>query len=882
MSSTLAMASTEDSTHKIFIDIKQKHQQELLLQLRPMVYEVKMWREFGSLLEVPPSMLDKIENEHPMNVGRRVIEVCDYWVKNDDNASIGKAITALQKIPEEKYIADQSIHKFTEAMPLSSIQVLDIKENHQQVGCMLDIIQREFALLITMLCESLESKADVKKVEFYVCHYLHDTYSPQNVPENFNQLLVHLQPHYCFLYYEILKEIADVFVREPMKCRMEAYGKALDEWLESNTINDFKVAIINALDSVKADPSTGQCLVVVRLQPGWLNIKIKNLQKLLAHLFGKCIFNKIIIKDGSVLVQLVALEREMLSIITLASKKLEYFNCLGIISIQVRSICLPAFSPDEDCSFTLMQSLAKAIARRQLSSIRCLLEVGVNPNAEYHEKTPLMFATAFNNTEIMSLLVEYNADIHQFIADNSAIHTATFFGNVEAVEFLLKAGVSPDHHKSGNNFTPLMMAASLMKESIILLLIKNGADINLKDGTGFSALAKVCVEGKYSMAKLLLENGANPNLQTNRRQSILFLSCIQGYDKIAQLLLDFNADPNTPTSDGTTPLIMACHQKYYKIVKILLQVGVSVDVQADSSVNKMTALHIASNYNDTQMMTLLLNANANVNIQDIQGLTPLHLACSNENEEMVIHFLEAGADPNITEKSGMTSLHYACSRSNEGIVRLLLHDDNKTKTNVNVLTTTGHTPLAIAAVKGNTKIAEMLLAEGADVELEKDSQGWTPIFYAAAGGHLDIVNLLIKHGAEVKNDKSGATLQSIATELGKIDIESLLQEATAHKPTPMEETTTSEEPEKGDDTKVKKTDTTALTTSEVDVTKKETDIKQVPLINEDDPQSHYNKFTSFVVSTGESILKHFNNARKQLEHHLEAVNTLLQQVQLHA
>lgn len=874
MSSTLAMASTEDSTHKIFIDIKQEHQKELLLQLRPMVYEVKMWREFGSLLEVPPSMLDKIENEHPMNVGRRVIEVCDYWVKNDDNASIGKAITALQKIPEEKYIADQSIHKFTEAMPLSSIQVLDIKENHQQVGCMLDIIQREFALLITMLCESLESKADVKKVEFYVCHYLHDTYSPQNVPENFNQLLVHLQPHYCFLYYEILKEIADVFVREPMKCRMEAYGKALDEWLESNTINDFKVAIINALDSVKADPSTGQCLVVVRLQPGWLNIKIKNLQKLLAHLFGKCIFNKIIIKDGSVLVQLVALEREMLSIITLASKKLEYFNCLGIISIQVRSICLPAFSPDEDCSFTLMQSLAKAIAWRQLSSIRCLLEVGANPNAEYRGKTPLMFATTFNNTEIMSLLVEYNADIHQFIADNSAIHTATFFGNVEAVEFLLKAGVSPDHHKSGNNFTPLMMAASLMKESIILLLIKNGADINLKDGTGFSALAKVCVEGKYSMAKLLLENGANPNLQTNRRQSILFLSCIQGYHKITRLLLDFNADPNTPTSDGTTPLIMACHQKYYKILKILLQVGVSVDVQADSSVNKMTALHIASNYNDTQMMSLLLNANANVNIQDIQGLTPLHLACSNENEEMVIHFLEAGADPNITEKSGMTSLHYACSRSNEGIVRLLLHDDNKTKTNVNVLTTTGHTPLAIAAVKGNTKIAEMLLAEGADVELEKDSQGWTPIFYAAAGGHLDIVNLLIKHGAEVKNDKSGATLQSIATELGKIDIESLLQEATAHKPTPMEDTTTSEEPEKGDDTKVKKTDTTALTTSE-DVTKKETDIKQVPLINEDDPQSHYNKFTSFVVSIGEPILKRFNNARKQFEHHLEAVNTFL-------
>ncbi|MCB9593152.1 MAG: ankyrin repeat domain-containing protein [Sandaracinaceae bacterium] len=59
------------------------------------------------------------------------------------------------------------------------------------------------------------------------------------------------------------------------------------------------------------------------------------------------------------------------------------------------------------------------------------------------------------------------------------------------------------------------------------------------------------------------------------------------------------------------------------------------------------------------------------------------------------------------------------------------------------------TPLHVAAKRGQAAVAELLLAQGADVHGPTHGGGWTPIVHAAYRGHLEVVRLLIERGADV-------------------------------------------------------------------------------------------------------------------------------------
>jgi hypothetical protein len=138
--------------------------------------------------------------------------------------------------------------------------------------------------------------------------------------------------------------------------------------------------------------------------------------------------------------------------------------------------------------------------------------------------------------------------------------------------------------------------------------------------------------------------------------------------------------------------------------------------------------------------------------------TLLHAATSSQASlDVVKTLVDAGAEINVQDNEGNTPLHFAVKRINreklpirdyEGIIRLLL----ERKADVHIVNIGGATPLhTAAAFRANPSAVEMLIQAGADVNLRtfKSYGAWTPLHGAVARNDAAVATVLLKYGARI-------------------------------------------------------------------------------------------------------------------------------------
>ena len=124
--------------------------------------------------------------------------------------------------------------------------------------------------------------------------------------------------------------------------------------------------------------------------------------------------------------------------------------------------------------------------------------------------------------------------------------------------------------------------------------------------------------------------------------------------------------------------------------------------------------------------------------------TPLHKAVKSGHLSIVKMLSENGANINAQCKLLQTPLHKAAIFEKEDILRVLI----KYGANVNAMSNL-ETPLNIAARKGLSGIAQILLDSKADIECKSNFRNITPLFIAAAHNHRSVLDMLIRKGANV-------------------------------------------------------------------------------------------------------------------------------------
>ena len=161
-----------------------------------------------------------------------------------------------------------------------------------------------------------------------------------------------------------------------------------------------------------------------------------------------------------------------------------------------------------------------------------------------------------------------------------------------------------------------------------------------------------------------------------------------------------------------------------------------------------TALHMAIEKRFRRVAYLLLDSEADVNIQDAEGAQPLHRACEAGDKDLVISLLDRKAETKHAAFNGWWPLHFACSSGLEEVIHRLLGPGKWIIDKVEI--GEGWTPLNIATYFQHEKVVEVLLREGARLEIE-DSTGWTPFMTAVKRNNYDILNTLLDHSSANKD-----------------------------------------------------------------------------------------------------------------------------------
>ncbi|XP_042213696.1 serine/threonine-protein kinase TNNI3K-like isoform X1 [Homarus americanus] len=320
----------------------------------------------------------------------------------------------------------------------------------------------------------------------------------------------------------------------------------------------------------------------------------------------------------------------------------------------------------------------------------------------------------------------------------------------DQIRLLLQKGADPAII-SKNGFSALHLASYKGDIDLVRLFLEKCNHLDHTGAGSVTALHISCLAGHLQVTQALAQRGANIEARDAVSFSPLHIACLFGNESVVEYLLSRGVDVNIAGSVGDRPLHLAATRGYYKIVQMLLRKGARVRLQDEEG---NTALHCCVQNGHFSILNLLLQPQyrTDAHISNVYLDTPLHVACYYGWIECAKALLTYGGSSLLLRENmwGETALHAACTGGQcIDLVDYLLSQD---ATSVNYQSPDGHTPLHSACYHGHTRIVQLLLSHGADINLtahdrfnnseKKEEQ--TPLMWAYDRGHDDIANFL-KH-----------------------------------------------------------------------------------------------------------------------------------------
>ena len=281
----------------------------------------------------------------------------------------------------------------------------------------------------------------------------------------------------------------------------------------------------------------------------------------------------------------------------------------------------------------------ETIRTNDLAKLDALVRAHGVDSADGSGQTPLMLAAAFGSTDAVRRLIAAGANVAaQSGTSITALHLAVT--DIEKTRLLVDAGADVNIATALGRTPLILAAASVGSIEVVRLLLSRGAAINGADNSGTTPLSQAALADNRDVAQLLLDRGARLSLPTSGPPTGIPLSAaaVSGNVALVKELLMKGADPNIASPD------VGAKVKYGPI-----------------TFARISPIHVGVASGDPGVVSALIAAGSNVNVQDMRGLTPLMIAIATDrpSSPVIAMLLEAGARLEIRDKQGQSASDWA-------------------------------------------------------------------------------------------------------------------------------------------------------------------------------------------------------------------------------
>ncbi|EQC26090.1 hypothetical protein SDRG_16042 [Saprolegnia diclina VS20] len=324
------------------------------------------------------------------------------------------------------------------------------------------------------------------------------------------------------------------------------------------------------------------------------------------------------------------------------------------------------------------------------------------------------------------------AEVPPMVRDTTALCWAAGMGDTGLLLQLIDAGADVNLADYDQR-TPLHIAASDGKSSVVEVLLKAGANVYKKDRWGATPLDCAKDPSVVSILAQFVRFQSDVPFASDRARPPLGRRSPHNLQEITTAARSDVLDPNT--------VFAAVQAGDTETLKRAWLDGLKVDV-ADAL--GRTALHVAVEHEQLDVIELLLSAGAKVDVADAVGRTPMSLAVD-ANASAIVDVLRQrhqSTSPPLPSGNQMALAFEAIKRGNVAYLMELVPQS----VHPDVQDYDARALLHVASSEGNLRMCQYLVECGANVNA-LDRWGSSPLAEATYFAHHDVARYLRAHHA---------------------------------------------------------------------------------------------------------------------------------------